>query len=58
MKRALLVVALAACGKSASEPPPPPKPVAPPHQTIRVAVIGAFREVLAARSGSDRSIHR
>lgn len=42
MRPALLVVALAGCGKPASEPPP--EPGAPPHQTIRVAVIGGMME--------------
>ena len=49
MRRALLLVALiAACSsKSASEPPPgsaPAKSAVPPHQTIKVAVVGGMME--------------
>lgn len=52
MKLAAALLALAACGKSASEAPP--APAAPAHQTIRVAVIGGMMETgfwpeLAAR---------
>ena len=44
--RALLVVLVAACG-SKTEPPPtatPGPPAVPPHQTIKVAVVGGMME--------------